>query len=170
MTLNNDTFAYAEKHESDVLDREERAAVVSALLQYFHLWTPAAFIDDENLGEVGKLVGRSRHLDMDVAIQEMLRTEPSSAMHIVGGAFLGGYWLRKPVSEAFNLELYAGALDTFPTIRWRARRDRAGTLQCPRGNRLAADRGPTRRGAESLVDGAGPVPRPQPLPRALGQT
>jgi len=114
MTLTTKTFTNARDHRPAELDREDRATVVRVLCEWFELWMQASFIDGEYIAEAGDLLGASRHADIDVAVSELLRKEPTAAMFNVAGAFLDGYWLRRAVSDSFDMDGYSAALDVLP--------------------------------------------------------
>lgn len=115
MTLTTKTFAYARDQDAAVLDREDRETVIASLVEWFRIWLPASFIDGEDIGDSGVLVGNSRHAGMDLVAWDLLCSEPTSSMHIVVGAFLYGYWSRQSVSDSFPLGTYADALDALAT-------------------------------------------------------
>ena len=114
MTLTTKTFTNARDHQPAELDREDRATLIAVLGDWFELWTQASFIDGEYIAEAGELVGASRHADIDVAVAEFLRRKPTAAMFNVAGAFLDGYWLRRAVSDSFDMDGYSVALDVLP--------------------------------------------------------
>jgi hypothetical protein len=112
MAISPETFNQAKDLEPDVLDREDKASVEAALLEWLRMWKNASYIDDEYIWYAGHLVGRSRHDGVDATLQRALG--PDSGAQTAIGDFLRGYWRHKPIAPEFDLETFVRALDAFP--------------------------------------------------------